>query len=85
MTYQHARAVCKLYDRRTEGWDEAEWADAQFDGGEWSGPVWGREFETEMGRTIQDVADCYHTTYDTVYDEYMEYINIIRVISKNAF
>ena len=42
---QACRAFHKLLAVRTEGWAEAEAADAKFDGGEWSGPAWGDHWQ----------------------------------------
>jgi len=38
---QLVKAFNRVLAQRTEGWEEAEACDAQFDAGEWSGPAWG--------------------------------------------
>jgi hypothetical protein len=50
------RIVSRVFAQRTEGWEEAERADAGFDAGEWSGPAWSHAWEDEMEATIDYVA-----------------------------
>lgn len=51
------RSFHRLYAIRTEGWDEAEGCDRHFDGGEWSGPAWAKNWEDEYKRTAQHIAE----------------------------
>ena len=39
------RAFDRIYASKTEGWEEAEYADAHWDGGEWSGPAWADNWQ----------------------------------------
>ena len=50
------RSIQKLLSITTEGWSEMEAADAHFDGGEWSGPAWGDNWQEEEERVIKVVA-----------------------------
>lgn len=68
--YPLARAVEKLYERNTVGFDEMEWLDSQFDASEWSGPAWERIYKDIWDRTINTVSESYHVPSDIVLDEY---------------
>jgi hypothetical protein len=70
--------ACRAYERllaaRTEGWDEMEACDRHWDGGEWSGPAWGdnwqraeeycerviaERFELGTGESVMQMMWCY--------------------------
>lgn len=50
------RACVRLLDLNSEGWEEAEAADAQWDGGEWSGPAHANMHQEEEERVVKLVA-----------------------------
>lgn len=56
------RTVLRVLAIRTDGWDDAQRADAGFDGGEWSGPAWGRAYETAEREAIEYVAQRFDVT-----------------------
>ena len=51
------RAYDRVFANSTEGWNEAEAADASYDGGEWSGPSWAKNWLNEDRRVISLVAE----------------------------
>jgi hypothetical protein len=51
-----ARAFRRVFADRTAAWDEAENADAGFDGGEWSGLAWARTWERQAEDTAEFIA-----------------------------
>ena len=55
--YQACRAFARLHCDYTEGWDELEAADAQFDGGEWSGSAWGDNWQRADEHCCRVIAD----------------------------
>lgn len=56
LQYQAVRACEKLLAISTATWGEGEACDAHFDGGEWSGPAWAENWDTEIGRVANLVA-----------------------------
>lgn len=56
-----ARAFRRVFAERTRDYDEAEMLDAQFDGGEWSGPIWARNWETAADASAEYVAVRFRT------------------------
>lgn len=51
------RSFFRLYAIRTKGWDEMEGCDRHYDGGEWSGPAWAKNWEDEYVRTAEHIAE----------------------------
>ncbi len=51
------RAFNRLLSDRTEGWAEAEACDRHYDGGEWSGPAWGDNWQEAHERCHQIIAE----------------------------
>lgn len=56
LQYQAVRACEKLLAISTATWGQGEACDAHFDGGEWSGPAWANNWDTEIGRVANLVA-----------------------------
>jgi len=54
--YAAVRAFERFIGISTDGWAEAEGADAHWDGGEWSGPAWTDNWENEHHRVAGIVA-----------------------------
>lgn len=54
---QACRAFARLHDVHTEGWAEAEHADSHWDGGEWSGPAWGDNWQRADEHCCRLIAD----------------------------
>ena len=51
------RAVARLVAVKTEGWAEAEYADAHWDAGEWSGPAWADNWQRADEEATKTVAE----------------------------
>jgi hypothetical protein len=51
------RAFHRLLSVHTEGWDEAEGCDRHYDGGEWSAPAWGRNWQEADEHCYRIIAD----------------------------
>lgn len=64
------RAVDNLLNRTTAGWAEMEHADRHYDGGEWSGPAWGNNWQAEEKRVIALVARHFGFTSPRLVDAY---------------
>ena len=69
MTMKKAiRAYERLLEQRTRGWDEMEAADRHWDGGEFSGPAWARNYEQMQLDTAYDVAKRFGLRGDDLLD-----------------
>lgn len=73
--YQNARIVQKLLAKRTAGWALAEHLDAGFDGGEWSGPAWGEQWEVAQDKAISDVAKRVGMSFEELEHEFLSLEN----------
>jgi len=60
-TLQRSKYIVRAYNRilaqRTEGWEEAEACDSQYDAGEWSGPAWGDNWQRVESEVAEYVAE----------------------------
>lgn len=69
------RSFHRLYAIRTEGWHEGEMCDRHFDGGEWSGPAWAKNYEEEHMRTVKHIAERFGVDEEKLHEwiENMQY------------
>ncbi len=54
---QAVRAFDRVFSESTKNWAYAEECDASYDAGEWSGPVWAKNWSDEFKRIVNIVAD----------------------------
>jgi len=71
--YHFARTANKLYERMSAGMEEAQWADVQYDGGEWSGPAWGEIWQEFLEDVIDKVAIGYNVSPRVVSEQLTDY------------
>jgi hypothetical protein len=62
------RSFFRLYAIRTKGWDEMEGCDSHYDGGEWSGPAWAKNWEDEYVRTAEHIAERFNFDLTELYN-----------------
>ena len=70
---QAVRAFNKLLSITTEGWDEMEGCDRHYDGGEWSGPAWAKNWENEYDRVGKLVSGRFGIPEETLANAYYFY------------